>query len=161
MIAYSSFSWAGAFAAFCCARKASIPWPTASTSARSCNRPAASLLVIRSAAEIIGTRKPASLISSVTACAGGGKLHAVDARQDFDHDRRSAHAKAVARLRKVILGYVAHRRAEFRECAPHGARVLGVAADKDIEVLRRARLRVNHDGIPADQELVDAFIVEI
>src|SRR5271157_1749809 len=88
------------------------------------------------------------------------ELHAGNPGQNFDHLRRCSHSKKDIRVDQVLGPQVAKRRSEFRQGRENSLRILRAWLNKKIEVLGRTGLSVNGDGVPANDEVLNAVLVE-
>jgi hypothetical protein len=70
------------------------------------------------------------------------KTDAVDLRKNVDCERRTTHTKELAALGEILRPQAFQWGAEFLQGSVHLIGISGVRSDKEIDVLRGPRLRV-------------------
>jgi hypothetical protein len=80
--------------------------------------------------------------------------------KNVDHLRRGAPSKERARIDEIFRLEVCKRRAEFRRRRVDRFRILSVRLHEEIEVFGSSGLRVNGDGVAADDKVFNAVLVE-
>jgi len=88
------------------------------------------------------------------------EIDAVDARKNIDRNRLLSDANELTQVRKIALADPTKRRTECGQGCVGRARVCRVGFDEKVHILCRARLRVEGNGIAANDKVFNAVGVE-
>jgi hypothetical protein len=90
----------------------------------------------------------------------GIEFHSIHCREDVNRNGRMSEAKESGWVGKITNADALERCAEFRQCRLDGLCIDRIRFNQNIEIFRRARLRMEGDSVAANDQILNAVGVE-